>query len=338
MGRRRDGSMAATADRHYLYQEAVQDPVAEIDFIEETWRTLRDRPAELLREDFCGTAHTACEWVRRDVGHWAVGIDLGLPGNGAYGWFSNQTLTSPLIDLRGRSGLVQVAAHAEIGEAGHSHAPVTTGVAPRKRFQVQVHIECHAVVTAASSNPETDARQLALAHVDARRVPAAVGFDAPMIGKAYDGLLESDSTDVDALVGACENMGRNGTGALLVIERDTSLDFIRSSGDSMEIEVNKPIIESIFFKNSPLHDGAAIIKGNYIVATRVILPVSRERSIPQRFGLRHRAAVGITERTDALALVVSEETGLISYIKNGEFVLFKDMEELDRMIRKDLST
>jgi hypothetical protein len=76
MARRRDGSMAATADRHYLYQEAVQDPVAEIDFIEETWRTLRDRPAELLREDFCGTAHTACEWVRRDAGHWAVGIDL----------------------------------------------------------------------------------------------------------------------------------------------------------------------------------------------------------------------------------------------------------------------
>ena len=148
----------------------------------------------------------------------------------------------------------------------------------------------------------------------------------------------STDLDVDALLGACENMGRNGTGAILVVERDTSLDFIRSSGDSMEIEVNKPIIESIFFKNSPLHDGAAIIKGNYIVATRVILPVSRERSIPQRFGLRHRAAVGITERTDALALVVSEETGLISYIKNGEFILYKDMEELDRMLRKDLST
>jgi len=68
--------MAATADRHYLYQEAVQDPEAEIDFIEETWRALRDRPAELLREDFCGTAHTACEWVRRDPMHWAIGIDL----------------------------------------------------------------------------------------------------------------------------------------------------------------------------------------------------------------------------------------------------------------------
>ena len=148
----------------------------------------------------------------------------------------------------------------------------------------------------------------------------------------------STDLDVEGLLSACETMGKTGTGALLVVERDTSLDFIRSSGDPMQVEVNQPIIESIFFKNSPLHDGAAIIKGNTIVATRVILPVSRERSIPQRFGLRHRAALGITERTDALALVVSEETGLISYIKNGEFVLYKDLEELERMLRNDLST
>jgi DNA integrity scanning protein DisA with diadenylate cyclase activity len=106
----------------------------------------------------------------------------------------------------------------------------------------------------------------------------------------------------------------------------------------MQIEVNQPILESIFFKNSPLHDGAAIIKGNYIVATRVILPVSREHNIPNRFGLRHRAAVGITERTDALTLVVSEETGGISYIKNGEFVEYKDIGELEHLIRKDLNT
>ena len=72
---RRHGDMAASADRHWLYQESVQDPEAEIDFVEETWAALRDRPAELLREDFCGTAHTACEWVRRDALHLAVGID-----------------------------------------------------------------------------------------------------------------------------------------------------------------------------------------------------------------------------------------------------------------------
>lgn len=143
--------------------------------------------------------------------------------------------------------------------------------------------------------------------------------------------------DVEALLSACQRMGKIGTGAILVVERNTSLDFIRSSGDEMRIELNQPILESIFYKNSPLHDGAAIIRGNTIVATRVILPVSRERSIPSRFGLRHRAAVGITERTDAIALVVSEETGLISYIKDGEFVLYKDLEELGKMIRKDLS-
>ena len=105
----------------------------------------------------------------------------------------------------------------------------------------------------------------------------------------------------------------------------------------MNIEVNRPILESIFFKNSTLHDGAAIIEDNTIVATRAILPVSNERNIPLRFGLRHRAAVGITEKTDAVALVVSEETGNISYLKDGEFVLFKNLTELIEILRKDLS-
>ena len=68
--------LAAQADRHYLYQESVQDTEAEIDFVEETWAQLRDRPAELLREDFCGTANTACEWIRRDPAHYAIGVDL----------------------------------------------------------------------------------------------------------------------------------------------------------------------------------------------------------------------------------------------------------------------
>lgn len=104
----------------------------------------------------------------------------------------------------------------------------------------------------------------------------------------------------------------------------------------MNAEVNLPILESIFFKNSPLHDGAAIIRGNRIIATRVILPLSQERNIPLRYGLRHRAAIGITEKTDALALVISEETGSISYIKNGEFIIYKDLRELETLIKKDL--
>ena len=105
----------------------------------------------------------------------------------------------------------------------------------------------------------------------------------------------------------------------------------------MAVEVNQPILESIFYKNSPLHDGALIIEDNTITATRVILPVSNETSLPARFGLRHRAGVGITEKTDAVCLVVSEESGQISYLKDGDFVLFTDQDELEKILAKDLS-
>ena len=144
------------------------------------------------------------------------------------------------------------------------------------------------------------------------------------------------STDVEAIVQACEKMGRSKTGALLVLKKNNSLDAVKPSGDSMNLEVNSPIIESIFFKNSPLHDGAAIIEGNSITATRVILPISNERNIPLRYGLRHRAAAGITGKTDALALVVSEETGQLSYLKGGQFVPFKDLPELTEMLKAEL--
>ncbi|MBQ0769307.1 MAG: DNA integrity scanning protein DisA nucleotide-binding domain protein, partial [Bizionia sp.] len=105
----------------------------------------------------------------------------------------------------------------------------------------------------------------------------------------------------------------------------------------MNITVTQPIIESIFFKNSPLHDGAIIIENNIVKATRVILPVNNEKTIPQRFGLRHRAAVGITERTDAIAIAVSEETGQISCFKNGVFLPFEDTEDLIAIIKEDLN-
>ncbi len=144
-------------------------------------------------------------------------------------------------------------------------------------------------------------------------------------------------TNLNAIVKACESMARSYTGALIVIQKSTKLDFIKISGDAMNIELNQPIIESVFFKNSPLHDGAMIIEDNKITATRVILPVSNDRSIPLRFGLRHRAAVGITEKTDALALVVSEENGQISYLKDGEFVIFEDTNELVNKLKEDLT-
>ncbi|MBT8285716.1 MAG: TIGR00159 family protein [Flavobacteriaceae bacterium] len=149
-----------------------------------------------------------------------------------------------------------------------------------------------------------------------------------------DGIIPD--LNIGVVLEAAEKMSKSRTGAILVIERNNSLDFIKSSGDKMNAEVNLPLLESIFFKNSPLHDGAAILRGNRIIATRVILPLSQERNIPLRFGLRHRAAIGITEKTDALALVISEETGSISYIKNGEFIMYKDIKELEALLKKDL--
>ena len=144
------------------------------------------------------------------------------------------------------------------------------------------------------------------------------------------------TTDVSAILNACQSMGKHKTGALIVIERNNNLDFLVTTGDDMNIAVSQPIIESIFFKNSPLHDGAVIIENNTIKATRVILPVNNEKTVPDRFGLRHRAALGVSEKTDALAVAVSEETGQISYFKDGEFVIYKDLENLAEKLKKDL--
>jgi uncharacterized protein (TIGR00159 family) len=142
--------------------------------------------------------------------------------------------------------------------------------------------------------------------------------------------------DIEAIISACESLAEKKMGAIIVLERNQNLDFIKSTGDSMNAEVNKPILESIFYKNSPLHDGAVIIKENFITAARVVLPLS-QKQLPNHFGLRHRAAVGVTEKTDALCLVVSEETSKISFFKDGEFVLSNSNKQLIETIRYELN-
>ena len=107
--------------------------------------------------------------------------------------------------------------------------------------------------------------------------------------------------DLTLFVNACENMAKDKIGAIIVLERSNNLDFVRSTGDETKITLSPQILESIFYKNSPLHDGAIIIKGNRITATRIVLPVSESNSIPSRFGLRHRAGLGISEKTDAFS-------------------------------------
>jgi uncharacterized protein (TIGR00159 family) len=148
---------------------------------------------------------------------------------------------------------------------------------------------------------------------------------------------EQQETDVPAIIEAAKRLSKTKTGALIIFKKNSNLDFLKTSGDQMDIKINTPIIESIFFKNSPLHDGAIIIEGNKITATRTVLPISGEIKLPQTYGLRHRAAVSITQNTDALALVVSEETGKISYVKNGKFVPFKTFDDLIHIIKYDLS-
>ncbi len=147
----------------------------------------------------------------------------------------------------------------------------------------------------------------------------------------------NSETDVDIILESCKKLSKTRTGALLVLERTNKLDFLINTGDAMNAQLNGALLESIFYKNSPLHDGATIIRDNYIVATRVVLPVSNSTSIPSRFGLRHRAAIGIAEKTDAVCLLVSEETGEISYIKDGGFELYADYEELLDKLKTDVS-
>ncbi len=134
------------------------------------------------------------------------------------------------------------------------------------------------------------------------------------------------------VVYACMNMAKTKTGALIVIEQGVSLDNYKNTGDTINANVNARLIENIFFKNSPLHDGALIIANDRIAAAACILPVSHNNKIPKSMGLRHRSALGITEVTDALAIVVSEETGNISLAHNGKITTKISGKDLERML------
>lgn len=120
------------------------------------------------------------------------------------------------------------------------------------------------------------------------------------------------------IVAAATQMGREKVGALIVLTRHNGLQEIVEKGVQIDANVKARLLENIFFKNSPLHDGAAVLSHERIAAAQCILPVSQNPAIPRRLGLRHRAAIGLTEESDALVLVVSEETGAISLVEDGE--------------------
>jgi uncharacterized protein (TIGR00159 family) len=163
--------------------------------------------------------------------------------------------------------------------------------------------------------------------------------------KRFTSLFSSRGKDKDSkevketimpIVMASMNMSKSKVGALIVIERSVPLDDIVLTGDLIDATINQRLIENVFFKNSPLHDGAMVISKKRIKAAGCILRVSHDLDIPKELGLRHRAAMGISQESDAVAVVVSEETGGISIAVKGNFRLRLSAEELESILTKEL--
>ena len=129
---------------------------------------------------------------------------------------------------------------------------------------------------------------------------------------------KSSGMNLNAVVNACEELSNTKTGALIVFTRENNLELFIETGEQLDANISTQLLESIFYKNSPLHDGAVIISDNRIKAARCVLPVSDKAAFPVSLGLRHRAGVGVTEQSDALVVVVSEQTGRIALCKEGQ--------------------
>lgn len=139
-----------------------------------------------------------------------------------------------------------------------------------------------------------------------------------------------------AVVYACMSMSKSKTGALIVFQRKMPLSDFEKTGDEIDADVNMRLIENIFFKNSPLHDGALIIADNRIKSVGCILPVSHDMDVPKELGLRHRAALGMSQQTDAVCVIVSEETGNISMAIDGEIRVKIAPQDLEQLLTASL--
>ena len=143
---------------------------------------------------------------------------------------------------------------------------------------------------------------------------------------------KNQKEDIMPIVMACLNMSKGKVGALIVIEKNFPLDEIVRTGDMIDANINQRLIENIFFKNSPLHDGAMIIADNRIKAAGCILPVAQNATLPKDMGLRHRSGLGMSLETDALVIIVSEERGKISVAHKGKLSVNVTAEELQQIL------
>ncbi len=142
---------------------------------------------------------------------------------------------------------------------------------------------------------------------------------------------------IDIMVDACFSMAKSHTGALIVITNDLELNEQVNSGERLNAKISSSLLRTIFFKNSPLHDGAVIIRGNRIAAAGCILPLT-QKEIEKSMGLRHRAAIGITENSDAVCIIVSEEKGTISFAKDGEIIRRLTKEKLITLLEENIQS
>ena len=136
------------------------------------------------------------------------------------------------------------------------------------------------------------------------------------ISRIFSSGRKGDDINTSPIVSACLDMSESKTGALIVIKQKDDLQFIIEGGIAVDAKVSVSLLRNIFFKNAPLHDGAVVVDDNRIVAAKCILPVTQS-NVPKSYGTRHRAAIGLSELTDAVVVVVSEETGGISIVRNG---------------------
>lgn len=142
------------------------------------------------------------------------------------------------------------------------------------------------------------------------------------------------SVNYEAYINACMHMSQSKTGALIIFKRRNEVDDLIATGERIDALASSALIEALFFKNSPLHDGAVIAHGNAILAARCILPVTSRLDIDPNLGLRHRSAIGVTEQLDVLSVIVSEETGAISYALNGDIHHDISLVELRQALEK----
>ena len=155
-----------------------------------------------------------------------------------------------------------------------------------------------------------------------------------VLGRTGGGIGSGEA--VNEITEACRRMSEDKTGALIVIAQRTPLDDVIGTGDRIDAAIHRRLIANLFFKNSPLHDGAMVISGNRITAARCTLPITERTSIPAYFGMRHKAAIGITEVSDADVIVVSEETGRISFVKGGKVTPIQNINELKLLLNSSM--